>query len=99
LLTRAVALNFLSRYAESAPLLRHLAERWPQSAEVAYHLTFAELALHRPEAASAQIQRASARLPRQVVVVPTALAMFHCGKNDELRAFLASLAEDPTYRR
>jgi tetratricopeptide (TPR) repeat protein len=99
LLTRAVALGFLVRHAESAPLLRQLARRWPQSAEVAYHLTFAELALGNAEAARAQIQRAAARLPRQVVVVPTALALFHCGAHDELHGFLASLAEDPSYRR
>lgn len=98
--TRAVALNFLGRYTESAPLLRALARRWPHSGEVAYHLAFAELATGDPEASLAAIRAAAARLPRShAVVVPTALALFHCGRHDELRRYLEGQTADPVYRK
>lgn len=99
LLSRAVALNFLSRYDESAPLLRRLATRWPQSAEVAHHLTYAELASGRPEAALAAIRSAQSRLPRAHLVVPTSVALFHCDRHQELQSYLADLVADPTLRK
>ena len=98
-LSRAVALNFMGRYQESAPLLRKLAGRWPQSAEVAYHLTYAELATGRAEAALAAIRGADGRLPKAHLVIPTTLALYHCERHDELRAYLAEQMQDPGFRK
>jgi tetratricopeptide (TPR) repeat protein len=97
--SRALAHNMLSDFTASAPLLRALRARWPDNAAVGYHLCFAELALGRPQEARAAIDSARDRLPAFAVVLPRALALYHCGEHAELRAFLAGLANDPTVHK
>jgi len=98
-LTKAVALNLLARYTESLPMLRALAKRLPESGEVGYHLTFAEIGAGDPQLGLAAIERVRDRLPPHSAGLPTALALYHCNRTDDLRRYLADLAETPAYRR
>lgn len=90
--SRALALNFLSRFEDSAPLLTRLHERMPYNATVAYHLAFAALANRDYEQALAAIRSAEGKLPPQVTAQPIALALYHTDRQEELSRFLEGLA-------
>ncbi|MEM7200854.1 MAG: hypothetical protein AAF628_11340 [Planctomycetota bacterium] len=94
-MSEAVALSLLGRHAEALPLLQALAVRWPRSAQVRLHLTFAELAAGDPAAALAAIEAAAPALPGQSALVPRALALFHAGRLEALATLLADTAARP----
>lgn len=93
LYSRALALNFLSRFDESVLLLRRLNARFPRNATVNYHLAFAELGTEHFSAAVTAIAGTAGKLPRQVTAVPEALALYHADRQEEVRALLDELAE------
>lgn len=82
--TRALALNYLRRFDESAPILRALHERWPEVGGVAYHLAFALLASDAAAEALQVLERSASAIPAARRLLPTALALFHTGQLAEL---------------
>ncbi|MHC5064592.1 MAG: hypothetical protein ACYTG5_11540 [Planctomycetota bacterium] len=92
LYSKALALNYLRRFSESSAVLAGLRKRWPGIPLVAYHLSFAELATDKPEAALQAIESAERKLPSESVVLPKCLALYHAGHHEELEKYLARLA-------
>ncbi len=92
LYSQALALNYLGRFKESEPLLVRVHERWPGVPLVAYHLSFAQLAIDEPEAALQTIEGAERKLPIENVVLPKCLALYHAGHQKELEKYLIRLA-------
>jgi tetratricopeptide (TPR) repeat protein len=91
--TRALALAFLGRFAESLPSYRALEARWPRIGWVGYHRAFAELACGDAEAALDAIERAARRLPSTRTVLPMTLALWASERHDELDRYLTRLAD------
>ncbi len=92
LYSRALALNFLSRFPESVVLLRRLAVRWPYNAAATWHLAHAELAAGDAEAALRAIEQAEKRLRPEHTLRPKAMALFQLGRLDELGRLLEDAA-------
>jgi len=91
--TRAQALALLGRFSEAEPILAALRERWPRLAQVPYHHALALLGCGRaPEALAALDQAQAAHSPLQTAV-PRAIALWGAGRHEDLKRFLAELAE------
>ncbi len=93
LYSKALALNYLRRFEESVPMFRDLHQRWPKIAQVAYHLSFAEIATGHAEAALNSIESAARFLPDDSIVLPKSLALYHAGRFVELERYLQRLAQ------
>lgn len=91
--SKALALNYLGRFAEAREHLAILRTRWPRVPWVAYHHAFALLATGDPAGALEAIESVQRSLPRQVAVLPTCLAMYHAGQHDELDGYLTRLQQ------
>jgi tetratricopeptide (TPR) repeat protein len=95
LFTEALALCRLGDYRHARPLLEQLQRRWPRAAAVRYQLAHARLATGDPEGALAALDEARQALSAGAIARPYAMALFHCGRHAELRAYLAQLRRRP----
>lgn len=93
--SKALALSFLGRFADSRPLWAELDRRLPGNAITRYHLGWAELATGRPAAAAEALARAAPTLPRAALVMPRAIALYEQGDHEALARFLDEMLTDP----
>ncbi len=96
--TAALAGNLAGDFAATAPALRELSLRWPQSGPVVYHLALAELGLGRAAESLTAIESCRDRLPRWHVLVPRALALHGAQRDTELSRELEEVAAEPAVR-
>jgi tetratricopeptide (TPR) repeat protein len=94
-LSKAMALNFLDRFQDSAPLWTALAARLPHNAMVQYHRGWAELALLHPADAAAAFEQAAPRLPQGASLLPRAIALYELGDHERLDRLLADAVAEP----
>ena len=96
--TAGVALNFLGRFDEALPRLQELEQRLGAHTGTLYHLGWAALGAGDAATARDAFDRAARSLPIRATVVPRALARFAAGDREDLRLFLATVAQDPQVR-
>ncbi len=90
----ALADNFLGDFAASCARLTALAPRLPDQPIVAYHLGWAHLGAGQAAAAAPWFERAAARLPAGWLLLPRSIALYECGRHDELSTLLQRQRDD-----